>query len=173
MKRTFLYLLVAVATISAIEPADAQINTSDPGVTINGVTWATRNVGVKGKFMDNYWNHGLFYTFEEARTACPFGWHAPTREEFDTLVQSESEWIVVNGVAGRQYGSGVGTLFMPAAGFRDPYGTTAGQGNDGYYWSSTPTESASHHLNFHPAEAGSVGRNASRGDGFTLRCVRR
>ncbi len=173
MKRNLFYLSIAVASILTLEPAQAQINTSDPGVTINGVTWATRNVGVKGKFMDNYWSHGLFYSSEEAQAACPPGWGAPTREEFETLIQSENEWVIVNGVTGRQYGSGVGTLFLPAAGYRNQYGATAGQGNDGYYWSSTPTESASYHLNFHPADVGSIGSNGSRGDGFTLRCVHR
>ncbi len=175
MKRNFFYLSAALflCTLCMPSASRAQTSSSDPGVTINGVTWATRNVGVRGKFMDNASSYGLFYTFENLAEACPVGWRVPTREEFETLVQSESEWVVVNGVAGRQYGSGVGTLFMPAAGFRDPYGMTAGQGNDGYYWSSTPTESASHHLNFHPADTGSVGSNGNRGDGFALRCVRR
>ena len=172
MKRNLFYLLAVAATLLAVERSQAQITTSDPGVTINGVTWATRNVGVKGKFMDNSWSYGLFYTSEDASTACPVGWKTPSREEFETLVQAESEGVTVNGISGRQYGSGLGTLFLPAAGFRNTYGTTGGQGNDGYYWSSTPTESASFHLNFHPADAGTVGNNGSKGDGFTIRCVR-
>lgn len=30
--------------------------------------------------------HGLFYNFEEARTACPAGWHLPSKTDFDTLL---------------------------------------------------------------------------------------
>ena len=40
----------------------------------NGVKWATRNVGEKGKFVSSPKKNGNLYTWDEAQTVCPSGW---------------------------------------------------------------------------------------------------
>jgi len=148
MKRVFFYLSAA-AMVFSIETLQAQSTTptSDPGVTVNDIIWATRNVDTAGKFVDDPEDFGNFFSFEEAQTACPEGWRTPVMDEFWGLIHnpSISEWTTVNGVAGRRFGSGDNSFFLPAAGGcnkeADKYDIRA-QGIMGYYWSSTVPDSS-------------------------------
>ncbi|MCL2328853.1 MAG: hypothetical protein FWC39_10145 [Bacteroidetes bacterium] len=69
---------------------------------------------------------------------CPESWRVPTNDELQTLVDAGSQWTTVNGVTGRMFGSGNNTIFLPAAGERNPHyrGQIHGAGTDGFYWSS-------------------------------------
>jgi len=142
----------------------------DEGRIINGVKWATRNVGTTaGTFADKPEDYGGLYTWEEAKTACPKGWRLPTERELQSLVGAGSNWTTQNGVSGREFGNG--KLFLPAAGYRSySDGTLSNQGNNGYYWSSTPIGSeCARSLYF-------LSGNASayyfyRSYGFSVRCV--
>ncbi|GHU70872.1 hypothetical protein FACS189413_11830 [Bacteroidia bacterium] len=88
--------------------------TIEKGVVINGVRWATRNVGRRGKFADSSEEYGEYYTFEEAKAACPDGWRLPTEDELQSLADADSIWTSENGVNGRLFGNSV---FLPAAGY--------------------------------------------------------
>ena len=55
----FFFLLITFAF--AILSVNAQSNTTDEGVVINGVKWATRNVDVPGTFAVNPESAGMFY----------------------------------------------------------------------------------------------------------------
>jgi uncharacterized protein (TIGR02145 family) len=140
MKKDFFYLLAVVVLTFTTEVLQAQsvTPTSDPGVTVNGVTWATRNVGEAGKFVTNPEDFGGYFNSEEAKTACPEGWRAPLMDEFGGLIDtpSISEWVKVNGVAGRSFGTGDNTFFLPAAGDYHT-GENKAEGITGSYWSST------------------------------------
>jgi uncharacterized protein (TIGR02145 family) len=105
------------------------------GVTINGITWATRNVGDKGEFVAKPKDHGNYYTFEEAQTACPEGWRLPTHSEFQDLTHADSKWIKVNGITCPQFGNGKNTFFFPATDENAEDNPRLG----GHYWSSTAT----------------------------------
>ncbi|GHS86191.1 hypothetical protein FACS1894201_06830 [Bacteroidia bacterium] len=109
--------------------------TIEKGVVINGVRWATRNVGRRGKFADSSEEYGEYYTFEEAKAACPDGWRLPTEDELQSLADADSIWTSENGVNGRLFGNSV---FLPAAGY---YSSGAGNvvhiSTEGGYWSST------------------------------------
>ena len=116
--------------------------TCDEGVVINGVRWATRNVDVSGTFAQNPESAGGFFTWREARNACPRGWRVPTREELQLLVEVDSEWGTLNEVDGLFFGIYPYLLFLPATIWRFmPRGTKPGLPVDvvafGYYWSST------------------------------------
>ena len=88
----------------------------DTGVDINGVVWATCNVGDKGKFVSNPNNKGEYYTYEEAQNVCPTGWRLPTKDELETLYNSGTPvWGEMNRIKGCYFGSGK-KLFLPAAG---------------------------------------------------------
>ena len=102
---------------------------------------------------------------------CPSGWRVPTRQEIEGLLATENTWTQVNGVNGRQFGSGDTILFFPAAGRRYFSGGTLGnQGIIGSYWSSTPYGSElAYYLDFH--DGGAYVYYGIRYYGRSVRCV--
>ena len=92
--------------------------TYDEGVVINGVRWATRNVGGHGRFTRNPHEAGGRFNFIQAQSVCPCppGWRLPTSEELQSLANAGSEWMRKNGVRGRFFGTAPNRLFLPAAG---------------------------------------------------------
>ena len=112
----------------------------EEGVVINGIRWATRNVGASGTFADNPESLGEYYTWEEAKRACPAGWRLPTKEEFKELLDAPHQVLTIGSEEGRIFGTPPNTIFLPAAGFVDYedgdiiYNLV---GTTGDYWSST------------------------------------
>jgi uncharacterized protein (TIGR02145 family) len=160
----------------------------EKGVTIDGVVWATRNVGEPGQFVARPEDWGNFYSFERAQTVCPDGWRIPTQAEMVSLSKSDSKWEVVNDRQGLRLGSGDDTLFLPAAGFNnglEAYGTFHTRGDSGNYWSSEKiTESDGFRLGFTyklrratvaSSEIFAIGSGPGSQfrAGFSVRCVRR
>ncbi|MCL2328193.1 MAG: fibrobacter succinogenes major paralogous domain-containing protein, partial [Bacteroidetes bacterium] len=107
-------------------------NTTDTGVVINGVKWATRNVDAFGTFVDTPESTGMFYQWnrpkawnttdvevtgwdatvpagtiwEKANDPSPKGWRVPTKEEQQSLFDVEkvtNEWTTQNGITGRKF----------------------------------------------------------------------
>jgi len=138
----------------------------DPqGVVINGVRWATRNVGAPGAFASSPCDDGGYYQFNKGTTdflsdyymsdyfnsdtwlpandPSPAGWRVPTFDEIQKLLDTDNvtyEWIDNNGFTGGKYTdkSTGNSLFLPAAGYRDDlYGILNNAGINGFYWSST------------------------------------
>ena len=131
-----------------------------------------------------------WYGVDDARGLCPTGWHVPTDEEWMTLEMelgmSESDanstgWRGTD--QGTQmkttygwYGGGNGTNSSGFSGlpggFRNTYGTFSNAGNDGYWWSSSPSGSSAwvrHLFNGIP----SVYRGSSdQRFGFSVRCLK-
>ena len=130
--------------------------TTDPGVVISGIRWATRNVLTPGNFVENPEDVGMFYQWNR-RTSwlvnhiwtdptwdnsaaegtfwarvndpCPIGWRVPTGEELFSLVDAGSIWTVQNNVDGRLFGTAPSQVFLPAVSFTTLH--VAG------YWSAT------------------------------------
>ena len=93
---------------------------------IDGVVWATNNVG-----SSDFFNDGDRFTFSEAQSACPSGWRLPTKAELEALCghvmyNSDGHWC--SGTL--DYGPGVPAILLPKT-----YDTELGE-ND-CYWSST------------------------------------
>ncbi|GBU22036.1 hypothetical protein R80B4_01939 [Fibrobacteres bacterium R8-0-B4] len=117
----------------------------------DGKTWMTENLNIKTA---NSWcyndsghycaKYGRLYTWNAARTACPGGWHLPSREEWSALVLAAGDYAV----AGNALKSSSG--WKPASG-RDDYGFSALPGGSrlpdgsygavverwGYWWTAT------------------------------------
>ena len=112
------------------------------GVLINGVRWATRNLGAQNP--EDYggyyqWNRGTtgslsqedYYNLGYANTnswlrvndPCPKGWRVPTYEELKAAFDMKYSGSILNGVSGLFVSGGSGNtgIFMPA----------------GAYWSAT------------------------------------
>ena len=112
---------------------DAPANSSEKGVVINGVRWATRNVDAPGTFTTRPEEAGMMYQWNrkkawsaigdvtgwdktdtnkndvgwaKANDPSPVGWRVPTHEEFQTLRDTVKVSNVVttqNGVVGRKF----------------------------------------------------------------------
>ena len=122
--------------------------TSDKGVVINGVKWATCNVDKPGTFAAKPEDPGMFYqwnrkkgwpatgevtgwdssgaagnTWAKANDPSPAGWRVPTEDEFKKLIDEDkvkNEWTSVNGVNGRRFTDKVSgnSIFLPAVSVR-------------------------------------------------------
>ena len=126
----------------------------------NGPKFAEYNVGAANNKAEDYggyyaWggsqdkvddhNTGSATLTGDADTATKLwgnAWRMPTQAELEALpANCDVEWTAVNGVNGRKF-TGKGdyasnSVFLPAAGYFN-YGYVRGQGDFGYYWSSTP-----------------------------------
>ena len=166
---TFVILGVTVAT--------AQNNSDEKGVVINGVKWATRNVGAPGTFVSSPENYGEFYTWKEAQKVCPAGWRLPTQIEIESLVDIGSVQTAINDVNGGVFGSGNNVIFLPAAGTGDlsTNDLSKGQGHSGLYWSGTvSTRKSAHILLFTSTMKDSdvpIGLTRDRSGIHSVRCV--
>ena len=93
---------------------------------------------------ENCKKYGRLYTWETALNACPEGWHLPTNEEFEDLL----EYIGGQEIAGKMLksttgwyddGNGVdkyGFNVLPA-GYRSYDGSFSGAGENAEFWSAT------------------------------------
>ncbi len=77
MKKVFSILTIAIICSLNIM---AQTATADKGIVINGVKWATRNVGAPGTFVENIEDPGMFYQWNST-----VGWSAS-----DPIVSTDS-----------------------------------------------------------------------------------
>jgi uncharacterized protein (TIGR02145 family) len=123
--------------------------TTDEGVIINGIKWATRNVDAPGTFAANPEDAGMFFQWnhktawpsandiigwndsyptgsiwEKANDPSPSGWRIPTADEIKSLLDTNkvtNEWTTENGINGRKFTDKASghSLFLPAAGYRD------------------------------------------------------
>ena len=139
--------------------------TREEGVVINGVRWATRNVGTAGTFADNPESAGMFFqwnrrqdwcpTFTNASAftnpsewmptgtawyaendPCPDGWRVPTADELRSLRMSGSSSTSFNDVNGMLFGAAPNQIFLPAVGLRAVQDGEWRYRRGGYYWSS-------------------------------------
>ena len=168
MKKFISILSVAFLATVLFNACGGNGPTTDDGVLINGVKWATRNVGSAGTFVKSPQDFGNYYTWEEAKTACPSGWRLPTYTELQGL--DTGIWKT----NGREFGTAPNTIFLPAAGIRDSYdGLLHLEGEYGSYWSSTQNEDDelyAYRLYFDSSYAG--WDTHEKGNGYSVRCVK-
>lgn len=125
--------LVSTGKTKATSETDNQairqeIINSGKGVELNGIIWATSNVGASSPK-----EFGYYYTWENAKNACPKGWRLPTKEEFESLIGFRKQVDANN-----EFGIGENTIFLPLAGIIwTSSNKISNIGQYGYYWSST------------------------------------
>jgi uncharacterized protein (TIGR02145 family) len=111
MKNLFCFALLGALTLGAL--SSCKKDEPEPeSVTIDGVEWATRNLGASRP--EDYGD--LFPEFIEG--ICPAGWRLPTCAEFESLMAADRGWTTLNGVKGRRFGNKTRSIFLPAAGYR-------------------------------------------------------
>lgn len=168
---------------------DSRDNQTYRMVTIGTQTWMGENLNYETAESRCYAceTYGRIYRWDDAQTACPLGWHLPTKSELETLVEA----------VGGQY---VGGKMLKSTELwaydddekegSDAYSFTAlpaGQnvfefdegelhGEDGLrtaFWSSSEADSSlayALHLAFESREA--VFDSNSKRDGFSVRCLK-
>lgn len=168
-------------------------------VEIAGVCWAISNVDAPGTFARNPEDAGMFYQWnrskawaatgtvtgwdnstptgtewEKANDPCPTGYRVPTQTEQTALLNAGSTWTSdynSTGVAGRIFGSGSNTVFLPAAGYRYTNGALNYAGTSGNYWSSTQT-SIGYAYYVHFTSGAYIMSNYNCFIGLPVRCVK-
>ena len=181
------------------QPTVAITSTTDPGVVINGVRWATRNVDAPGTFAATPESWGMFFQFnrrqgwplQEAsnwnrrreRAAswahtndpCPQGWRVPTSTEFQNLINAGSTWTTRNGVNGRLFGVAPNQIFLPAAGDLGFFGRPGLLNYRGSYWSSSTggSHEAGRYLSIHRTDVRILSSHGNTIVGQSIRCVAR
>ena len=203
MKTTRFFTLAAMAGLMLAGCSKKHTSnpgsTTDAGVVIQGVTWATRNVDTPGKFAKNEQSFGMLYQWnrkkawpatntpatgwedadlnaewEASNNPCPAGWRLPTKEDWDKLCGLEYVSTAVHDVQGGRFVDGDNSLFLPAAGYRAwKTGSFFSSGSHGEYYSSTPAEYDEQNafaLYLNPDDA-HVGTYA-KGTGRSVRCVK-
>jgi uncharacterized protein (TIGR02145 family) len=65
------YFLLTLMTLSITVMVMAQTPTTDAGIIINGIKWATRNVGAPGTFVDKPEDFGLYYRWNNTEGFSP------------------------------------------------------------------------------------------------------
>ncbi len=166
-------IIVTIVTIGFMANCKQNSPTHYKDIEINGVKWATQNVGEIGTFVDNMTDYGNYYTWEEAQSVCPSGWRLPTNRELEQLVNSGSTWTTIDGITGFKFGTDDNTLFFPAAGRYDEKLWYVG--SHGSYWSSTKgrtieDKSTAYYLDLHNHSGVNMNSNFTK-FGFCVRCV--
>ena len=160
-------------------------------VTIGSQTWMSKNLNCNVAGSKCYNNeqancskYGRLYTWEAAKSACPSGWHLPSDEEWEVLVNS----VGGSSTAGTKLkatsdwdknGNGTDTEGFRAlpGGFGFGYGSLSGVfdgvGVTGYWWSVTEfgASEASYHHMYYGANVNSI-RNGVKANFLSVRCVK-
>ena len=139
MKKTIIILSIFALLVSGCRQIGSKQTavsnaslTSDEGVVINGIKWATRNVDEFGTFTKNPEDAGKFYQWnrkmawnttdkdvanwdisditssiwEKENDPCPTGWRVPTPDELQSLIDGQKvyrKWTTQNGVIGYKF----------------------------------------------------------------------
>jgi uncharacterized protein (TIGR02145 family) len=206
--RTALFFAVALMAVSVGNGYGSGVTDSRDKqkyrtVKIGGQTWMAENLNYKtgnswcyGDDESNCKKYGRLYDWNAAKSACPEGWHLPSREEWDRLMSA------VGGVrkidkTGQAYYEVVGKKLKSKTGWNDDYRGKSGNGADefgfsalpggcrysngsfsyvgeyGYWWSATEYGRSGHAFRWHmiyPLDY--VSENTiDKSDGFSVRCL--
>jgi len=154
-------------------------------VKIGKQTWMAENLNNDGggkcynNDPSNCAKYGRLYTWDEAKAACPAGWHLPGDVEWTRLENS----VVRKDIAGTKLksktgwnGNGNGTDEYGFSALPGGYGYSDGSfynaGYNGYWWSATEKDASDAWLRDMNFGEEYVGRNGgNKPDLFSVRCV--
>lgn len=140
-------------------------------IAIGFQNWMAENLNFKTDSSFCYNNeesncakYGRLYTWNDAKKACPSGWHLPTRAEFDTLIAAVGGISTANNVLRSTSGwnncgncaDAFGFSALPA-GYRYDNGNFRDEGYYARFWSSTEYDSNvayDMHLNYNGGSPG-------------------
>jgi uncharacterized protein (TIGR02145 family) len=133
--------------------------------------------------------YGRLYTWAAAKSACPSGWHLPTRDEWGALAKAAGGTgdYGRGGTAGTKLksrsgwsgnGNGMDDFGFSAlpGGYRDSYGDFYVADYDGGWWTASEYRSGSDlayfRIMFSKGDGNVSEDNAFTSNGFSVRCVK-
>lgn len=120
--------LLEVTTDSFTDSRDGK---SYKSIKVGDYTWMAENLAYgEGKYKSDY---GVIYSFDEAKEACPTGWHLPMIYEWEKLVTSVEE----------VYGDSAGWALKSTKGWASVYGEN-GNGSNAIGFNGKPAGSYFH-----------------------------
>jgi len=193
---TFIMPRGAVTVTAVFEAAgggggyDYALSCGDHGcrtVTIGTQTWMAENLNYNASgswcYYDNGYSmcntFGRLYDWETAMTVCPSGWHLPSNDEWEVLVDFAGGKSVAGGKLKAASGwnrGGIGTddfgFSALPGGYRYPDGGFGNAGNVGYWWTATEDSSGLAYYWYMYYDYDLVyERNDGKNDGFSVRCI--
>ena len=178
--------------------AMAQTSTTDEGVVIDGVKWATRNVDKPGTFaarpespgMLYQWGSNVGWTYHDPLLSSDgetdwkfYGSDADIWENSNNVCPEgwripkpgELTMLVNSGskwtYGGRTFGNDENNIFLPAVGLRNSASSALFRsGSFGYYWSNATRDKYALHLYFGESII-TPADSGQRTSGFSVRCV--
>ena len=200
MKKALFLFLFALIFIACGDDSSTSVNNSNDGgnltdsrdgqtyktVKIGTQTWMAENLNYEtansycyGDDAANCSKYGRLYTWAAAVTACPSGWHLPSKAEWETLfnaVGGESTVGEVLKSTSGWNGSGNGTdafrFSALPAGNRYYGGDFDYEGYYAYFWSSTELDSvAAYYMGLDYFRRAGL-YDYDKGDGFSVRCLK-
>lgn len=155
-----------------IDPRDGKAYKT---VKIGNQTWMSENLNFK---TPNSWcadceKLGMLYNFEDAKIACPVGWHLPSVEEWQTLIENlggqDSVYYKITEIDSNSFSS----LF---AHYRTVDGKIRDKDLYAHYWTSTTGELAgtayveTYTINKNQKSVTKMG--FMKTSGFSIRCIK-
>jgi len=128
------------------DPRDGKVYKT---VKIGEQIWLAQNLNYEAEGSLCYDNdpanaekYGRLYDFETAKKACPPGWHLPSKEEWQTLVDFVGGWEIAGKKLKAVDFNGTDEFSFTAilGGFGDSdgrFGSLGVDGHYGYWWSAT------------------------------------
>lgn len=163
-------------------------------IEIGNQIWMTQNLAFKIDSGIGYWDmdtssidtiYGYLYTWETAKKAVPSGWHLPSKDEWEGLINYLGGREVAGGrmkEAGNNNwerpntdGDNSSGFTARPAGYQNYAGEILflGEGRWGYWWSSTKDSSSfAWAVRLHNSEASAITNDYNTNMGFSVRCIK-
>jgi len=181
------------SSTGAPEGTEGSMTDSRDGLTYKTIvigkqTWMAENLNYDAEnslcpkgTSANCTKYGRLYTWPVAKTACPSGWHLPSRAEFVTLIEAvggdDSAGTKLKSTSG-WYKDGNGTddysfSVLPAGG-KSGSGYYIFEGQNAYIWSSTDSDSYSAYYLYLGFDFGKalLSNDNAKDYWFSVRCVK-
>ena len=169
------------------ELADDRDGQTYKTVAIGEQTWMAENLNFETENSFCYNDsaeycakYGRLYTWEAATTACPSGWHLPTKAEFEILFTAVGGKLItgemLKSTSGwHDSGNGSDAFAFSAlpAGYRDGDGYYDIEGLYVNFWSSTECDSGyAYNMGLYYSKVKASLKEDYMDDGFSVRCVK-